>query len=839
MAMPESTNVVTVTQLGKVLGGYNDKINTKLGTKADKVSNATSGNFAGLDANGNLTDSGKKAADFKPKQTAVSDPSASGTSISFIASASQDTNGVITVTKKSVPTAVATGTTGATDGLMTAADKQKLNGIATGAEVNQNAFSNVKVGSTTVEADSKTDTLELVAGSGVTITADATNDKITIKGTTYDGDRGISLANGKFGHSNTAITAGSVGPSSAVTGTSVSVPSITYDTYGHITAASGKTFTVQDASTNQKGIVQLSNSINSTSSSTAATSKAVTDAIADVMSKVNARAMFFESQSDWDTYIAGEGKTGDSSKVYYVKVGTGDDKYDVYVWKTGTSGGSYEKVDQSSISLDGYWHGTPTSSGSGNVVTAISLGNDGSVSYTKGITALTSHQTVTNKAATIGTSLTTIANIGGTDITAKIGSYAAASHTHGNITNDGKIGSTENLSVVTGASGAITTANLSVSSPSVPTTGTTTSLEFIDTVSQSSNGKISASKKKVLVDSTYSATGTNPVNGTAIAAALGGLDATVTSTDGKNVQVKVTEANGKITAVNITTDNTENNGNKVTAWSTTTTDDHYPSEKLVKTALDTKADKSGTVSTVTYDGTNKKITKTINGSTTDVVTAAKIVTDGGGITSHQTIKQDGITGATINRYASSSTAAATAAKTASITTGTFALDAGTRVTVKFANANTADTPTLNINSTGAKNIFSKGVQITTGSNKALLAGVVDFVYDGTQWNLVGNYIDTNSVTGVKGSAESSYRTGQVNLTPANLGISATTTSVTVGNTTFNKYVHPHFDSATAAAIKVGRDTDGHVVLGSALTRADVGIVEMTDTEVTDMLAALT
>ena len=33
-------------------------------TKADKVSGATSGNFAGLDANGNLTDSGSKAADF-------------------------------------------------------------------------------------------------------------------------------------------------------------------------------------------------------------------------------------------------------------------------------------------------------------------------------------------------------------------------------------------------------------------------------------------------------------------------------------------------------------------------------------------------------------------------------------------------------------------------------------------------------------------------------------------------------------------------------------------------------------------------------------------------------
>ena len=47
------------------------------------------------------------------------------------------------------------------------------------AQANQNAFSNVKVGSTTVAADTTTDTLEL-AGSNVTITPDTTNDKITI-----------------------------------------------------------------------------------------------------------------------------------------------------------------------------------------------------------------------------------------------------------------------------------------------------------------------------------------------------------------------------------------------------------------------------------------------------------------------------------------------------------------------------------------------------------------------------------------------------------------------------------------------------------------------------------
>lgn len=69
----------------------------------------------------------------------------------------------------------------------TTTEKNKLSGIASGAEVNQNAFSNIAVGSTTIAADAKTDTLTLVAGDNVTITPDATNDKITItaKDTVY------------------------------------------------------------------------------------------------------------------------------------------------------------------------------------------------------------------------------------------------------------------------------------------------------------------------------------------------------------------------------------------------------------------------------------------------------------------------------------------------------------------------------------------------------------------------------------------------------------------------------------------------------------------------------
>lgn len=132
------------------------------------------------------------------------------------------------------------------------------------------------------------------------------------------------------------------------------------------------------------------------------------------------------------------------------------------------------------------------------------------------------------------------------------------------------------------------------------------------------------------------------------------------------------------------------------------------------------------------------------GTDVSLVTTGEKYTWNNKLSSHQTIKQDGITGATINRFGTCTTAAATAAKAVSITTGTFNLEAGARISVKFNNANTANSPTLNVNSKGAKNIFHKGAQITSGSNKALLAGVVDFIYDGTQWHLIGNYIDTNT-----------------------------------------------------------------------------------------------
>lgn len=116
-------------------------------------------------------------------------------------------------------------------GLMSASDKSKLNGIVSGAEVNQNAFSNVVVGSTTIAADSKTDTLTLTAGSNITLTPNATNDSITISasGSSYS----LPLASNS--------TRGGIKLSSSTQG----------GTPNGITTTSGRTYAVQVNSSEQ------------------------------------------------------------------------------------------------------------------------------------------------------------------------------------------------------------------------------------------------------------------------------------------------------------------------------------------------------------------------------------------------------------------------------------------------------------------------------------------------------------------------------------------------------------------------------------------------------------
>lgn len=87
-------------------------------------------------------------------------------------------------------------------------------------------------------------------------------------------------------------------------------------------------------------------------------------------------------------------------------------------------------------------------------------------------------------------------------------------------------------------------------------------------------------------------------------------------------------------------------------------------------------------------------------------------------------------------YATSGTGSGTTAKVATITpavTG-WTLYTGATITVKFTNANTATSPTLNVNSTGAKGIRTfEGGTLAEKDYKWSAGDTFTFVYNGTYW----------------------------------------------------------------------------------------------------------
>lgn len=90
----------------------------------------------------------------------------------------------------------------------------------------------------------------------------------------------------------------------------------------------------------------------------------------------------------------------------------------------------------------------------------------------------------------------------------------------------------------------------------------------------------------------------------------------------------------------------------------------------------------------------------------------------------------------VTRFAMCETGDDNGSKTASISSGTFNLITGARVTVRFTYQNTAASPTLNVNSTGAKPIYWHGKVLT--SDQYWQAGsVLDFVYIQDKWELIG------------------------------------------------------------------------------------------------------
>ena len=92
-------------------------------------------------------------------------------------------------------------------GLMSAGDKQKLDSVAENAEVNQDAFSKVKVGEVTIITNGKTATFTMESGDNITLTADNATKKVTIKSNRdggnadmVDGYHAEHFANADHGH---------------------------------------------------------------------------------------------------------------------------------------------------------------------------------------------------------------------------------------------------------------------------------------------------------------------------------------------------------------------------------------------------------------------------------------------------------------------------------------------------------------------------------------------------------------------------------------------------------------------------------------------------------------
>ena len=98
--------------------------------------------------------------------------------------------------------------------------------------------------------------------------------------------------------------------------------------------------------------------------------------------------------------------------------------------------------------------------------------------------------------------------------------------------------------------------------------------------------------------------------------------------------------------------------------------------------------------------------------------------------------------ANITHYCTCDTDSGTAEKIVSVTG--FVLEEGARVTVKFLESNTASNPTLNVDNgsgyTGAKAIMYRETSSVSGSSNYYrwqAGDIIDFIYDGTNWVMVG------------------------------------------------------------------------------------------------------
>ena len=123
-------------------------------------------------------------------------------------------------------------------------------------------------------------------------------------------------------------------------------------------------------------------------------------------------------------------------------------------------------------------------------------------------------------------------------------------------------------------------------------------------------------------------------------------------------------------------------------------------------------------------------------------------------------------------YGECSTAVATVAKTVTVDSS-FKLVTGATVAVKFSVSNTAASPTLNVNNTGAKEIKRYGTTApsTSASTSWQAGSVVCFVYDGTYWQMCNWLNDNTMVTQNHSTSTSVYNMALANYSSSSGGTS--------------------------------------------------------------------
>ena len=272
---------------------------------------------------------------------------AAGSNVTITADTTNDK-----VTIAATDTTYSDVTAGGVSGLMTGSDKTKLNGIATGAEVNQNAFGKVKVGESTVEADAKVDTLEFVAGSNVTITPDATNDKVTIAATDTTYSAATTSAAGLMSSTDktklNGIDTGAEVNQNAFSNVKVGSTTVAADAKTDtLEIAAGTNITVAGDATNDK--VTISAQVDTTMSDSSTKPIANSTVKSYIDSAIGSiTGISFEIVTD----LPASGSAG----IIYLKSNSGSspNSYDEYIWITVSGTGRFEKIGTTDVDLSGY-----------------------------------------------------------------------------------------------------------------------------------------------------------------------------------------------------------------------------------------------------------------------------------------------------------------------------------------------------------------------------------------------------------------------------------------------------------------------------------------------------